>query len=159
MKKCYVVEHIDSWIEENSSKIEDFKKGYSSSGISYSHQQNSLLRIQMEFYCQTLNEVMKQLSNELIENNSQNMKTLSYYFYCELLTEIIECVHYLHGRNVIHRDLKPSNILMTEGINGRFVKLADFGHSINHEFIDQSHTQFLGTSKYMALEVMRPENK
>ncbi len=90
----------------------------------------------------------------MIENGSQNMKALSYYICCELFTETIECVHYLQGRNVIHRDLKPANILITNGINERFVKLADFGLSVNHEFIDQSHTQCSGTIKYMAPEVL-----
>jgi serine/threonine protein kinase len=71
------------------------------------------------------------------------------------LTEIIECVNYLHGRNVIHRDLKPANIFITNGTNGRFVKLADFGLSVIHEDIGQSHTQESGTNKYMAPEVMR----
>jgi serine/threonine protein kinase len=45
--------------------------------------------------------------------------------------------------------------LVSDGVNGRFVKLADFGLSVNHEFKDQSHTQFLGTLQYMAPEVMR----
>jgi serine/threonine protein kinase len=108
----------------------------------------------MEFCCQTLNEVIKQLSNEMKENGSQNMKTLCYYICCELLTETIECVRYLHVRNVIHRDLKPANILITNGINGRFIKLADFGISVYHEFSEQSHTQDSGTPKYMAPEVV-----
>jgi serine/threonine protein kinase len=80
----------------------------------------------MEFCCQTLNEAMEQLSNKIKENGSQNIKTLCYYIYCELIIEIIECVHFLHERNVIHRGLKPANILITDGINGRFVKLGDF---------------------------------
>jgi serine/threonine protein kinase len=50
--------------------------------------------------------------------------------------------------------LKPANILITDGINGRFVKLADFGLSVIHEFNDESHTQLLGTLKYMAPEVI-----
>jgi alpha-tubulin suppressor-like RCC1 family protein/tRNA A-37 threonylcarbamoyl transferase component Bud32 len=157
LKSRYVVEHIDSWIEENSSFIV-LMKTYSSTGISSSHpifdpKNTVILHIQMEFCCQTLNEVIKHLLNEMIQNYSEMMKTLSYYICCELLTEIIECVNYLHGRNVIHRDLKPANILITNGINGRFVKLADFGLSVNHEFIDQSHTQGSGTKKYMAPEV------
>jgi serine/threonine protein kinase len=45
--------------------------------------------------------------------------------------------------------------LITHGINGRFVKLGDFGLSVTHEFNDQSHTQCSGTMKYMAPEVMR----
>jgi serine/threonine protein kinase len=36
LKSRYVVEHIDSWNEENYMKIEDFEKSYSS-GKSYSH--------------------------------------------------------------------------------------------------------------------------
>jgi serine/threonine protein kinase len=71
------------------------------------------------------------------------------------LTEIIECVDYLHERNVIHRDLKPANILITDGMNGRLVKLGDFGLSVIHESIDQSHTKGTGTFDYMAPEIMR----
>ena len=108
----------------------------------------------MEFCCQTLNEVIKYLLNEMIENGSQNVKALSYYICYELFTETIECVHYLQGRNVIHRDLKPANILITEGINGRFVKLGDFGLSFIHEFVSQSHTKGSEAFDYMAPEVV-----
>jgi serine/threonine protein kinase len=45
--------------------------------------------------------------------------------------------------------------LVSDGINGRFVKLADFGLSVIHEFNDQSHTRGSGTFNYMAPEVMR----
>jgi serine/threonine protein kinase len=45
--------------------------------------------------------------------------------------------------------------LVSDGINGRFVKLADFGLSVIHKFIDQSHTQASGTIKYMAPEVIK----
>jgi serine/threonine protein kinase len=55
---------------------------------------------------------------------------------------------------IIHRDLKPANILISYGLNGRFVKLADFGLSTFHEFEGQSHTQNIGTHKYMAPEVL-----
>jgi serine/threonine protein kinase len=142
LKSRYVVQYIDSWIEKNTSLSHDPKK-------------TVLLHIQMEFCCQTLNGVIKQLSDEMIKNGLQDIKKLCYFICCELFTEIliIECVHYLHGRSVIHGDLKPANILITNGINGRFVKLADFGLSINHEFNDQSHTQGSGTLKYMAPEI------
>jgi serine/threonine protein kinase len=104
----------------------------------------------MEFCCQTLNEAMEQLSNKIKEN----IKTLCYYICCELFIEIIECVHFLHERNVIHRGLKSANILITDGINGRFVKLGDFCISMNHEIYDESQTQSSGTHKYMAPEVL-----
>jgi alpha-tubulin suppressor-like RCC1 family protein/tRNA A-37 threonylcarbamoyl transferase component Bud32 len=143
LKSRFVVEHIDSWIEKNTS----------SSHPIYALLGPVLLHIQMEFCYQTLNKLIKQLSNNMKENDSQMMITLCYYICCELLTEIIECVDYLHGRNVIHRDLKPENILITDGINGRFVKLTDFGLSVYHKYNDQSHTQGPGTPNYQAPEV------
>jgi alpha-tubulin suppressor-like RCC1 family protein len=160
LKSSFVVEYIDSWIEENSLKIEDFMESNLSSGISSSHRildpkNTVLLNIQMEFCCQTLKEVIEYLLNELLENAQQMNKSLCYFICCELFTEIIECVHYLHVRNIIHRDLKPVNILITDGINGRFVKLGDFGLSVIHEFNEQTHTQASGTLKYMAPEVMK----
>jgi alpha-tubulin suppressor-like RCC1 family protein len=158
LKSRYVVECIDFWIEENTSS-EVLMKNHSTSGISSSHRildpkNTVLLHIQMEFCCQTLKEVIEYLLKELRENAQQMNKSLYYFICCELLTEIIECVHYLHGRNIIHRDLKPANILITDGINGRFIKLGDFGLSVIHEFNDQSHTQGPGTINYVAPEVL-----
>jgi alpha-tubulin suppressor-like RCC1 family protein/tRNA A-37 threonylcarbamoyl transferase component Bud32 len=160
LKSCYVVEHIDSWIEKNNLKYEKYSGTDSSSKSLELHpvfdlRKPILLHIQMELCSQTLTEVIKYLSKLFSENNSKITKTWSYFISCELLTEIIECVHFLHERNVIHRDLKPANILITYGINERFVKLADFGLSVIHEFIDQSHTKCSGTFDYMAPEVMR----
>ncbi len=54
----------------------------------------------MEFCSQSLNESVKYLSNELQENKSKTMKIWCYYIYCELFTEIIECVHYLHTEEI-----------------------------------------------------------
>jgi serine/threonine protein kinase len=70
LKSHFVVEYIDSWIEENSLKIEDFMESHSSSGINSSHpifnlKNTVLLHIQMEFISHSLNDVIKQLSNEL----------------------------------------------------------------------------------------------
>jgi hypothetical protein len=159
LKSLYFVELIDSWIEESSLKIEDFMEFHSNSSISASHpifdpKNNVLLHIQMEFCSQSLNEVIKLLSNELRENASKTMKTLCYYICCELLKEIIECLNYLHERNIIHMNLKPTNILLTNGINGRFVKIENFGLSLNHEFYNELQTQDSGTYKYMAPEVL-----
>jgi serine/threonine protein kinase len=81
------------------------------------------------------------------------MKPLGYFIASELFNEILEGVDYLHTQNIIHRDLKPSNILVTEGKNGRFVKLADFGLSKIQEINSRSHTKGLGTPGYMVPEV------
>jgi len=81
-----------------------------------------------------------------------------YYISSELFREILKGVNFLHKLNILHRDLKPSNILVTDGMNGKFVKLADFGLAISHEFDDQTHTQGLGTIKYVAPEVFNGRN-
>jgi serine/threonine protein kinase len=55
-------------------------------------------------------------------------------------------------------DLKPANILITDGINGRFLKLGDFGLSVIHEFNDESHTRCSGTLNYMATNLFSLRN-
>jgi hypothetical protein len=72
MSGPFNVDHIDSWIEEETSEF----KPQLSLDISYPHpffdpKKTVLLHIQMEFCCQSLNEVIKQLSNELLENDSK----------------------------------------------------------------------------------------
>ncbi len=111
LKSRYVVECIDFWIEENTL-FEFLMKISSSSAINSSHRildpkNTVLLHIQMEFCSKTLKEVIEDLLNELRENAQQIMKSSFYFICCELLTEILECFHYLHGRNIIHRDFKP----------------------------------------------------
>jgi hypothetical protein len=76
LKSRYVVEHIDSWIEKNTLKYEEYSGTNSSSKISLSHRvfhprNPILLHIQMEFCSQTLKEVMKYLSKLLLENDSK----------------------------------------------------------------------------------------
>jgi serine/threonine protein kinase len=83
------------------------------------------------------------------------MSSIGYFISSELLIEILECFDNLHKQNppIIHRDLKPSNILITFGIEGRFVKLEDFSSAKMHEFDQQSHTKGVGSPKYMAPEL------
>jgi len=50
----------------------------------------------------------------------------------------------------IYRDLKPENILIT----GKFVRIADFGLAVSHDFENKSHTSKVGTGKYIAPEVL-----
>jgi serine/threonine protein kinase len=81
---------------------------------------------------------------ELTEKISdERFKTFEYFISGELFRELIECVNYLHSIPIIHRDLKLENILISDGINGRFLKLCDFGLAKIHE--KSFHTNAQGT--------------
>jgi serine/threonine protein kinase len=74
-------------------------------------------------------------------------------------------VNYLHSSSppIIHRDLKPGNIFISDGRDGNYIKIGDFGTATSHG--DESfkasnktprieHTLEIGTYKYMAPEVL-----
>jgi serine/threonine protein kinase len=106
----------------------------------------------MDLCNKTLGEICEEISNDSFLKEKFFLTPLGYYITSELLVEILEGVDYLHKQNIIHRDLKPDNILITNGINGRFVKIADFGYA---KVLDKTklHTKDRGTLKYMAPEV------
>ena len=112
----------------------------------------------MELCWKPLKEVMEILNKELDQKLSHVMTPLGYYISSELFIEILESVDYLHKQNLIHKDLKPENILLTDGQNERFIKIADFGLSVIHEFVSQSHTIGCETVEYIAPEVLKTKN-
>jgi hypothetical protein len=163
LEKEYAVQFVSFWIEKNYIKKEDVI-AHSSTNINPEHLifnlKNKLLHIQMELCDNTLKEIIDLLRSEFNQNSFDIMTPLSYCIASELFIEILECVDYLHKLNppIIHRDLKPSNILITRGENGRFVKLADFGLAVLHEYDGQPHTKYRGTRRYTAPEVLRSTN-
>ena len=158
LKSDYIVNYYNSWTEQ---KYID-------------NQFITFLYIQMELCEQNLKTFIE-LINELNEEKSEKLK---YFIRSELLVEVIECINYLHSKNIFHRDLKPQNILIivrknkrivklcdfglskvyenkkliTNGENNRFIKLCDFGLS---KFCEESqNTRGVGTLRYMAPEVI-----
>ena len=132
LESDYVIHQKTSWIENNS-----------------------ILYVVMELCFNTLREVLKQKQLEFNRKQFETMTPIEYYISSELFKEILEGINYLHKLNppIIHRDLKPTNILVTFGTNGKFVKITDFGLATDHKFDEQSHTEGLGTVKYIAQEV------
>ena len=66
----------------------------------------------------------------------------------EVLYQILNALHYLHGRGVAHQDLKPENILV-ESRTPMAIKLADFGLAKNKGKLKTG----CGTLDYTAPEV------
>ena len=75
-----------------------------------------------------------------------------------IIKQIISAINYLHSKNIMHRDLKPENIMLTHKLskkNKKYeVKLIDFGTAkIFKE--GEKETKFIGTSYYIAPEVLK----
>jgi serine/threonine protein kinase len=140
-KNEYLVKHFDAWFEE--SVVKNVLK------IS--------LYIQMELCDQTLNDVIKELTNDSTLKSTESLTKTGYYIASQIFIQILEGVNHLHKQNppLIHRDLKPANILLKkDDSKGVCVKIADIGLAVIHKYSEQSHTLDKGTPKYMAPEVI-----
>lgn len=66
------------------------------------------------------------------------------------IISIASALEWLHKNYIIHRDLKPANILLdSEG----FIKIADFGLSVNMKSRESLPTSCCGTVGYIAPEM------
>ena len=67
-----------------------------------------------------------------------------------LFIQILFGLNYLHEQKIVHRDIKASNIFVDS--EGR-VKLADFGIARVIDHTMRTHTQALGTPRYLSPEL------
>jgi serine/threonine protein kinase len=144
----YIPKYIDSWIEINKRDHSE-NSGISSTHKMFDPQFTHLLYFQMELCFETIKQTKEKFDKPI--------NVVQYFILSQLVIELFECLDYLHNKfkpPIIHRDLKPANILISYGLNGRFVKIADFGLSTFHEFEEQTHSQGCGTKGYMAPEVI-----
>lgn len=64
--------------------------------------------------------------------------------------QIVSCLEYLHGKNLVYRDLKPENVLLQDS---GYLKLADFGFLKEVKPSERTYT-FCGTPEYIAPEII-----
>jgi calcium-dependent protein kinase len=75
-----------------------------------------------------------------------------------IIYSLLSAVSYLHKNDIIHRDIKPENILFTDkDTNKSPIKLIDFGLSIRHTKDCPPLSNTVGTSYYMAPELLDGE--
>ncbi len=92
---------------------------------------------------------LEKVNKELNIKPKELLNPIGYYIASELLIEILQSIQFLHKQipAIIHRDLKPHKILVTNGANGRYIKIGDFGLATAHSG-KQSHTQLMNSRKY-----------
>ncbi|CAG2179324.1 unnamed protein product, partial [Oppiella nova] len=131
---------------------------YRSSWLEAGHKNKELVltvHVQMDLCWFTLEGAIHKMRTHFDRQVNQFLPTLGYYMASELLIEILEGIDYLHNSRppIMHRDIKPKNILIKGSPYGRFIKLADFGLATEHLKESMTHTQAMGTDKYMPPEV------
>ena len=89
----------------------------------------------------------------LLHRKYMSETTLNYFS-----KQILEGLEYIHKCKIVHMDIKPGNIIIDSSL---CVKIADFGVSRSYENFEPNNIvrfPFVGTSKYMAPEILRKDN-
>ena len=97
------------------------------------------------------------LGGEFFDRLAKKAKKLSMYTEkdaAKIFKQLLEAVNYLHAHGVCHRDLKPENILFSTIEENSPIKLIDFGLSKIFNGEDDEMKGAVGTTFYMAPEVI-----
>lgn len=97
------------------------------------------------------------LGGEFFDRLATRAKHLNMYTEkdaAKIFKQILEAVNYLHAHGVCHRDLKPENILFSSIEEDSPLKLIDFGLSKVFNGDDNTMKGAVGTTFYMAPEVI-----
>jgi serine/threonine protein kinase len=131
----YIVEQYKVWLENITDEL-------------------IVLYIKMELCDTTLEQVIDEIDSDSHMKTNEALTPIGYYIASQLFIEILEGVQYLHENNIIHRNLNPIDIfLKKDEENKTYIKIDDFDLIAIHKFAQQTHTQDIGSVRYMAPEV------
>ncbi len=104
--------------------------------------------------------VMELVEGEPLAKILHREGRLSVRLACEVVLQVAEALHYIHGKKIVHCDIKTENILMHEVASTKrrqiHVKLLDFG--LARSLSSSRNTSSLsGTPHYVAPERIRGE--
>jgi serine/threonine protein kinase len=122
LRNDYFIQYKSVWFENYSSEC---KEKYKSVLETFLKPDFELLHIKMELCFKSLKDLRVQIQEELKAMTEYEKKLINYFISFEILVEILECLNYLHNQKLTHSNLKPTNILVFNGVNSRFIKLAD----------------------------------
>jgi serine/threonine protein kinase len=173
-----MVQYKSSWTENVNDVFEEMNGTGCTKSISQSksvmedHEtplSGHILFIQMEFCPMTLRDAIVKINFELNQSIGKPITIIGAFIASQFLEEILNGIKHLHTLKppIIHRDLKPENIFITDGRDGNFIKIGDFGLAVAHgdgdnpreskEITDTKqyieHTQRCGTLGYMSPDV------
>ena len=90
-----------------------------------------------------------------IMKNRSNSGCFSEEKAARIIRSLLEAVAHLHDKDIVHRDIKPENIIFAHSGEDSDIKLIDFGLSRIHKKGDELMSNPVGTSYYMAPEVLQ----
>lgn len=158
------LEEGDSWdkTSENKSMIENDNNENKIIG--------RVLYIQTELCQMNLNDAIDIIGKELNQSVGKPITVIGLFIATQILNEIVAGLNFLHLSGIIHRDIKPKNIFLTDGKDGTFIKIGDFGLAtfrsdpeilpveVNSLRTNNELSQGVGTPEYMAPEVINSSN-
>jgi len=102
--------------------------------------------------------VMELLDGAPLSDRLKRKNLMSIRMACDLVAQIADALHYIHGKGIVHCDVKPENILVckmpTKQRSKWSIKLLDFGLAHSQSSSQSIRGAISGTPSYMAPETV-----